>query len=181
MSGKLKLGVMGSAEAAASVGISDKARALALAIAARNLILLTGATTGVIHLIGKAAREAGAFHIGISPGANETEHRESYGLPLDACDAIVYTGFGLKGRNVVLVRSCDVVLFVAGSIGSLNEFTIAYDEGKVIGCLIGTGGVADEVQRIAATFPKPARARIVYDDHPERLVDRCLEISAAVQ
>ena len=33
-----------------------------------------------------------------------------------------------------------MVLFVAGSIGSLNEFTIAYDEGKIIGCLIGTGG-----------------------------------------
>jgi predicted Rossmann-fold nucleotide-binding protein len=53
---------------------------------------------------------------------------------------------------VVLVRSCDIVIFLSGSIGSLNEFTIAYDEGKVIGCLTGTGGVADEVEGIVDTF-----------------------------
>lgn len=165
---------MGSAEEAASPKIAAAAEALALEIARRDLILLTGATTGVIHLIGKAARSAGAFHMGISPAANEHEHVEQYLLPVDACDAIVYTGFGLKGRNVVLVRSCDVVLFVAGSIGSLNEFTIAYDEGKTIGCLTGTGGVADEAPRIVDMFQKPTKARIFYDENPNDLLRRCL-------
>ncbi|HSQ23823.1 MAG TPA: hypothetical protein VLN44_05425 [Pyrinomonadaceae bacterium] len=174
MSTRIKVGVMGSADEAASSEISEIARALALEIARRDLILLTGATTGIIHLIGKAAREAGAFHIGISPGANEREHADRYRLPADACDAIVYTGFGLKGRNVVLVRSCDVVLFVAGSIGSLNEFTIAYDEGKTIGCLIGTGGVADEAKRIVEALRKPTEGRIVYDGNPVRLLEACL-------
>ncbi|MGZ8845898.1 MAG: SLOG cluster 4 domain-containing protein, partial [Pyrinomonadaceae bacterium] len=174
MAPKIKIGVMGSAEEAASSEISETARALATAIAERDLILLTGATTGLIYLIGKRARDAGAFHLGISPGANEGEHVEQYSLPIDACDAIVYTGFGLKGRNVVLVRSCDVVVFVAGSIGSLNEFTIAYDEDKVIGCLTGTGGVADEARRIVETFPKPSKARIVYDADPGRLIGQCL-------
>src|SRR5262245_16883722 len=100
LSMKVKIGVMGSAEDSASVDITEKARALALAIAQRNLILLTGATTGVIHFIGKTAHAAGAFHIGISPGADKAEHIEHYRLPADACDTILYTGFGLKGRNV---------------------------------------------------------------------------------
>lgn len=165
---------MGSAEEAGSSKISEIARALALEIARRDLILLTGATSGLIHSIGKAAREAGAFHIGISPGANEREHDEHYLLPSDACDAIVYTGFGLKGRNVVLVRSCDVVIFVAGAIGSLNEFTIAYDEGKIIGCLTGTGGVADEAKRIVDSLQKPTKARIFYDEDPNDLITRCI-------
>src|SRR5262245_50071860 len=112
--GKPKIGVMGSAEEAAAE-TNEVAKALAREIGACELVLLTGATTGLVHLIGKTARESGAFHIGVSPGANEREHAERYGLPTDACDAIVYTGFGLKGRNVVLVRSCEVVLFVAGS------------------------------------------------------------------
>lgn len=171
---RIKIGVMGSAEPAASSQVDEIGHALARAIAERNLILLTGATTGLIYSFGRRAREAGAFHLGISPGANEQEHREQYGLPTDACDVIVYTGFGLKGRNVVLVRSCDVVLFVAGSIGSLNEFTIAYDEGKVIGCLSGTGGVADQAQRIVERFNKPTKARIVQDEDPERLLNACL-------
>jgi hypothetical protein len=67
-------------------------------------------------------------------------------------------------------------LFIAGSIGSLNEFTIAYDEGKIIGCLTGTGGVADELKRLVETFQKPTKARIVYDDDPKLLIDTCLDL-----
>src|SRR5438045_3429111 len=168
---KLKVGVMGSAEEATA--LHEKATALGNAIASRNVILLTGATTGLVYATGKAAHDAGALHVGISPAHGGREHVERYGLPTDACDAIIYTGFGLKGRNVVLARSCDVVLFIAGSIGSLNEFTIAYDEGKVIGCLTGTGGVADEIERLVNTFPKVTEARVFYNDDPARLLDAC--------
>jgi uncharacterized protein (TIGR00725 family) len=171
---KTKVGVMGSAEEASSADLRDKAISLGKAIAAREVILFTGATTGLVYSTGKAAHDAGAMHIGISPGGDEHEHVERYALPTDACDAIIYTGFGLKGRNVVLVRSCDVVLFISGSIGSLNEFTIAYDEGKVIGCLTGTGGVADEVERLIATLKKESRARVFYDNDPGNLLDACL-------
>lgn len=174
---KTKIGVMGSSEPPAAA-IAEKARALGEAVARSGSLLLTGATTGVIHLVGKTARDAGAFHIGISPGEKEREHVETFGLPTDACDAIVYTGFGLKGRNVVLVRSADVVIFIAGSIGSLNEFTIAYDEGKIIGCLVGSGGAADEIKRIAETFQKKTDSKIFYDADPERLIETCLGAAA---
>ena len=174
---KIKIGVMGSADEMPDV--CRKAEALGRAIAARDAILLTGATTGLVYVTGKAARDAGATHIGISPAHNAEEHVAQYALPLDACDAIIYTGFGLKGRNVVLVRSCDLVIFISGSIGSLNEFTIGYDEGKAIGCLTGTGGVADEVQRLTEIFPKQTKSRILYDDDPEGLLDACLAVRAA--
>ncbi len=171
---KTKVGVMGSAAVATATTLRAKAIALGRAIASRDVILLTGATTGLVYETGEAAHDAGALHIGVSPAGDEPEHVGRYALPTDACDAIIYTGFGLKGRNVVLVRSCDVVLFIAGSIGALNEFTIAYDEAKVIGCLTGTGGVADEAEQIVRTFPKPTRARIFYDDDPDRLILACL-------
>jgi uncharacterized protein (TIGR00725 family) len=171
---KTKIGVMGSAETVADTTLREKAIALGQAIARRDVILLTGATTGLVYETGKAAIEAGAQHIGISPAGDEVEHVERYKLPVDACNALIYTGFGLKGRNVVLIRSCDVVLIIAGSIGSLNEFTIAYDEGKVIGCLTDTGGVADEAEQLVKTFRKPTKSRLLYEADPERLVDRCL-------
>ena len=177
---RIKIGVMGSAAEAASPEIADAARELGNAIAARDLILFTGATTGVVHLVGKTAHDAGALHIGISPAENEGEHAGQFDLPTDACDAIVYTGFGLKGRNVVLVRSCDIVIFIAGAIGSLNEFTIAYDEGKVIGCLAGTGGVADEAKSIVERLHKKTKAKIIADKDPLRLIEMCLQgLSAA--
>jgi uncharacterized protein (TIGR00725 family) len=154
--------------------LAEKAGALAQAIANRKLLLLTGATTGIVYLVGKAAHDAGTFHVGISPAADEREHVDKYKLPLDACDLIVYTGFGLKGRNVVLVRSCEVVLFIAGAMGSLNEFTIAHDEAKIIGCLTGTGGVADEVDYLLKKFSKDAGARVFQNNDPVKLLDACL-------
>lgn len=178
---KIKIGVMGPSAEPDSPRMAELARGLGEAIAARDLILLTGATTGAVHLIGKTARDAGSLHIGISPAVNEREHVERLNLPIDACDALIYTGFGLKGRNVVLVRSCDIVIIFAGSIGGLNEFTIAYDEGKVVGCLKGSGGAADEVERLVDTFQKPTKSRIVYDDDPHRLIDRCVKIYEAGQ
>ena len=169
---KLKVGVMGSAEEQSS-SARDKATLLGQALAGRDVILLTGATTGLVHATGKAAHDAGVLHVGVSPATDEREHVERYGLPTDACDALIYTGFGLKGRNVVLVRSCDVVLFISGSIGSLNEFTIAYDEGKVIGCLTGTGGVADEVDNLVRKFSKQSEARLFHNSNPNTLLEAC--------
>jgi uncharacterized protein (TIGR00725 family) len=183
---RTKIGVMGSAapdSARLDAGrvLVEKAEKLAQAIAKQDVVLFTGATTGLVYVVGKAAHDAGCFHVGISPASNQLEHVEHYHLPLDACDTIVYTGFGLKGRNVVLVRSADVVLFVAGAMGSLNEFTIAHDEGKIIGCLTGTGGVADESGFLLQKFGKRATtSRVFTNQDPEQLVEQCLlQISPA--
>ena len=174
---KIKVGVMGSAGEASPEtkdALVDKGKTLAQAIASRPLLLLTGATTGIVYVVGKAAHDAGVFHVGVSPAENTQEHVEKYKLPLDACDLIIYTGFGLKGRNVVLVRSCDIVLFIAGAMGSLNELTIAHDEGKVIGCLTGTGGVADNVDYLLQKFSKDTGARVFQHSDPDKLLDACL-------
>src|SRR5215211_4085061 len=176
---RIKVGIMGSAAPESTrleTGntLVEKAERLAHVIAGKDVVLLTGATTGIVYVVGKTAHDAGCFHLGISPGTNEHEHVEIYKLPLDACDTIVYTGFGLKGRNVVLVRSCDIVLFVAGAMGSLNEFTIAHDERKVIGCLTGTGGVADEAEYLLQRFGKRTTTRVFMNEDPEKLLDDCL-------
>ena len=177
---KIRVGVMGSAasdSARLETGntLVDKAERLAREIAGKDVILLTGATTGIVYVVGKTAHDAGSFHVGVSPGSNEREHIDLYKLPVDACDALIYTGFGLKGRNVVLVRSCDIVLFVAGAMGSLNEFTIAHDEGKIIGCLAGSGGVADESEYLLQKFGKKTTTeRVFMNDDPVSLIDDCL-------
>ncbi|HYN86425.1 MAG TPA: hypothetical protein VER32_14340 [Pyrinomonadaceae bacterium] len=176
---KVKVGVMGSADDTLPRGgivghLRAKADALGRALAARDVVVLTGATTGLPHLVGSTARRAGAFHVGISPAADKGEHAVKFNLPVGNFDLLIYTGFGLKGRNVVLVRSCDVVLVVGGSMGALNEFTIAHDEGRVIGCLAGTGGAADEVPRLMQTLKKRSRARVFHDEDPARLLDTCL-------
>lgn len=175
---KIKVGVMGSAGDTLPGGVAAELRAraegLGRELAARGCVVLTGATTGLPAAVGGAAHRAGALHVGVSPAADEREHVGAYGLPVADTDVLIFTGFGLKGRNVVLVRSCDVVLVVRGAMGALNEFTIAHDEGKVVGCLTGSGGAADEIERLMRALPKKSAARVLFDDDPARLLDGCL-------
>ena len=58
----------------------------------------------------------------------------------------------------------------------MNEFTIAYDEGKVIGVLEGTGGVADRVKELAALSGKRDASEIIFESSPEALIDKCLRV-----
>ena len=174
------VGVMGSAQEGLNHGISESLKSLAIVlgqtIAEHGCTLVTGATTGVPDLISRAARSAGAITIGVSPAQSREEHISRYSLPDDGADVIVYTGFGLKGRNVINVRSSDIVVIVGGGIGTLNEFTIAFDEGKVIGILEGTGGVADRMKEIAALSSRSVASELVFDSDPKALIETCLQV-----
>jgi uncharacterized protein (TIGR00725 family) len=147
---------------------------LGAAIAKHHCILVTGATTGLPDLVARAFRQQGGFALGISPAENRAEHVGGYHLPEEGADAIVYTGFGYKGRNVINIRTCDIVIILGGAIGTLNEFTIAYDEGKIVGVLEGSGGVADHIREIVDFCKKPTAGTVVFDRSPERLLQSCL-------
>lgn len=182
---KPTIGVMGSAELALNESTAANLKSLAdrlgRAIADHGCTLITGATTGFPDLISRAARSAGAITIGVSPAQSREEHVSRYLLPEDCADVIIFTGFGLKGRNVVNVRSSDIVIIVGGGIGTLNEFTIAFDEGKVIGILEGTGGVADRIREIAQLSGRKTASEVVFDSNPETLVKTCLQVLGSRQ
>jgi uncharacterized protein (TIGR00725 family) len=177
---KPKIGLMGSSRAQMSGSEVERqtrmAERLGQVIAERGCVLVTGATTGFPDIVSRAARRQGCLTVGISPASSREEHTSRYSLPDDGVDVIVYTGFGLKGRNLINVRSSDVVIIFGGGIGTLNEFTIAYDEGKVVGVLEGTGGVADQIKGIAALSSKPACSELVFESSPETLIDTCLQV-----
>lgn len=108
--------------------------------------------------------------IGISPGLSIDEHRGKYGSPVEGFDVLIYTGSGLMGREI----SCDMVVIVGGRTGTLGELAIAYDEGRRIGVLKGSGGITDLVPDIIRVSGKDTGARVLYDDDPERLVRQLL-------
>lgn len=177
------IGVMGaSANDGLSLAESERlqqlAESLGAAIAQAGCFLVTGATTGLPALVATAFRKQGGFALGISPAENRAEHVQRYGLPEDGADVIVYTGFGYKGRNVINIRSSDIVIIFGGATGTLNEFTIAYDEGKVIGVLAGTGGVADHIEKIVEVCQKPTRGKLFFDSHPKALIQTCVSAIA---
>ena len=171
-----KLCVSGAAETGhCAEGALEKAEELGREIVRHNSVLVTGATTGAPFWAAKGAKEEGGISIGISPASSEREHIERYDLPTEYFDMIMYTGFNYSGRNLLLTRSADAVLFVCGRMGTLNEFTIAFEDKKPIGVLEGTGGTADFIREL---LPKMHRGqdKIVFDTDPKALVEAVLEM-----
>ncbi len=180
------VGVMGASANDAltefeKIRVQDLAESLGAALAECDCILVTGATTGIPALVARAFRNRGGFALGISPAESHREHVERYGLPDEGADVIVYTGFGYKGRNVVNVRSADIVVIFGGATGTLNEFTIAYDEGKIVGVLEGSGGIADHIREIIECCKKPPRGTVLFDHNPEDLIKSCYEVFVRCQ
>jgi hypothetical protein len=170
--------VLTEADRSRLTGVADR---LGAKIVERGCVLLTGATTGLPDMVSRAALSRGGLTIGVSPAANREEHVARWGLPVDGAEIIIYTGFGLKGRNVINIRASDIVIMIGGGMGALNEFTIAYDEGKVIGVLLGSGGVADHIDAIIGFAKKRTKSLVIFNDEPESLIDGCLEAFAGPQ
>jgi hypothetical protein len=173
---KYKICVSGAAETGhCPEGTLDKAKEIGREIVRNNGVLVTGATSGVPYWAAIGAKEEGGISIGLSPAASEKAHIKKYRLPTDYFDLIIYTGFEYAGRNLLLTRSSDAVIVICGRMGTLNEFTIAYEDHKPIGVLTETGGMADMIKEIVAGSHRRDN-KIIYDSDPKRLVERVLEL-----
>ncbi|MEW5768432.1 MAG: hypothetical protein AB1797_12595 [bacterium] len=177
---KVKIGVMGSASGKLDEKACRLAYRLGQEIAKKDCILLTGGCPGLPYEATKGAKAAGGMTIGVSPAHNLTEHIDAYKSPYDHLDVLIYTGSGLMGREVICIRSCDIVIIVGGRSGTLGEFSMAYDEGKLIGVLEGTGGITAKLREMAEVIKKQTRSQIVYSSHPEELVDKLLTVNSKV-
>ena len=178
---KVKIGVMGSAGGQFSQEALDRSYQLGRAIAERDCVVITGGCPGLPYAATKGAKEAGGFTVGISPGIDLYEHVELYKSPTEYLDILIYTGSGLMGREVIGVRSCDVIIIVGGRSGTLGEFCIAYDEGKPIGVLEGTGGITEHLEDIVKAIRKETGSEIVYSRDPYKLVDGLVKLYQKVK
>ena len=169
------VGVMGSAAGPFPDPVRQAARRLGRAVAAHGCSLITGACPGLPHEAVQGAKELGGLVVGVSPALSRQEHIDRYRSPVDGYDVLVYTGSGLMGREVVAIRSSDVIAVVGGHSGTLGEFAIAYDEGRLIGLLQGSGGIADAVPDLIARIDKNTGAVVIADDDPEALIERLLQ------
>lgn len=152
-----------------------KARQLGAGIAKRGALIVTGACPGLPHAAVLGAHEVGGESLGVSPAHSREEHVELYESPLQPYTAMVFTGSGLMGREIYNIHSSDFVLFIGGRSGTLGEFCIAYDEGKLIGILTNSGGMSDHFGEIAALFAKATGAVLIEDNDPESLIERCAQ------
>ena len=60
-------------------------------------------------------------------------------------------------------------------MGTLNEFTIAFEDKKPIGVLQGTGGTADMIDELVSEMHR-GPGKIVYGENPKKLVQEVIKL-----
>lgn len=166
---------MGSAAEIDDPGLAQQCHSLGAAIAAQGCCVLTGACPGMPHEVVLGAKASGGNSMGISPAVHLKEHIETFASPYREYDIMIYTGLGLMGRELINIRSSDIVVVVGGRCGTLGEFAIAYEEGKLIGVLTGTGGITDVLPQLVDSLTKITGSEVIYDADPHQLIARLLQ------
>lgn len=176
---RFKIGVMGSAGRGRKLPekLLLQAREVGKEIARAGCILITGACMGVPHEAARGTSNENGTIIGFSPASSLKEHLKppiSYPRPFKNC-ILIFTGLGKEGRNLISIRNCDAVIFLAGSAGTLVEFSLAYHMGKVIGVLEGTGGITEKIPKLAKSIKKRTGAIIISVSYPKKLVEKIIK------
>jgi uncharacterized protein (TIGR00725 family) len=176
---KYQICVSGAASGKTIEASHQLAYDLGVAIARAGKTLLTGATVGLPWFAAKGAfsvKDRVGVSVGFSPASSFREHVTVYKLPTVEFDYINFTGMAYVGRNVHLVRSSDALITVGGRIGSLHEFVTAIESHKVIGVLLGSGGLADYIPTLIQNVESKGldTKDIIYDTDPVRLVTKVI-------
>lgn len=131
------------------------ARAVGAAVARRGGVLVCGGMGGVMEAAAQGAREAGGLTVGILPGHAREDANPFIDIP-------IVTNLS-EARNIVVVRSSEVIIAVGGSYGTLSEIAFALKLGvPVVGLRTWrlardpaeAGGFVDPIVR--ATTPEQA-------------------------
>jgi uncharacterized protein (TIGR00725 family) len=175
---RMRYNICVSGAAAGHTVEEDKkvAERLGTCIAKHGHVLTTGATVGLPFYAARGAKKAGGMSVGFSPATSIREHLRKYRLPSKYFDFINYTGMGYVGRDLYLVQSSDAIITVGGRFGTLHEFSSALESSMPCGILIGSDGAADVIPQLLEVLETPNRHLIIFDDNPERLVERVIAV-----
>ncbi len=125
--------------------LERQAEAVGREIARRNHMLACGGLGGIMEAAARGAKAEGGLTIGILPGRSRSDANKYI-------DVVIVTGMG-EARNVILVRTADVVIGLSGEFGTLSEIALSLKTGTpVVG--LGTWKVSDSI--LQASNPEDA-------------------------
>ncbi len=74
-----------------------------------------------------------------------------------------------------MTKSSDAVIIGCGRVGTIHEFTMAYEEGKPIGVLEGPWETDEIIKTIIGNKNRTDKP-IIFEKDPKKLVEKLLEI-----
>jgi len=180
----MKISVYGSASGNFSEELIERTREIGREIARQKHTLITGGCPGLPYEAVKGASEFNGKVIGYSPATDLKSHN-LINYPTEGFSEFVFVPKDYeqrnnmmacrKYRNISSVLACDAAIFVSGRSGTLNEFTNAYDFGKIIGILENSKGISEIVPTVLKAFDNKLEAKIVSDKEPVKLVRKVIQ------
>jgi len=116
------IGVIGGGDV--SPRVAGVAEAVGREIARRGAVLVCGGLGGVMEAACRGAAAEGGITIGILPGEDRRAANPYVKIP-------IATGLGYA-RNLAVARSCQAVIAVDGSYGTLSEIAFALQGGTPV-------------------------------------------------
>ncbi len=114
---------------------------LGKSIADSGRIIICGGKGGMMEAVCKGAQQSDNYHsgmtVGILPGYDRSEANAF-------CDIVIPSGIGYT-RNSLVVSSGDVIIAVAGGVGTLTEIAFAWHYHKPLIAITGFGGWSEKL------------------------------------
>jgi uncharacterized protein (TIGR00725 family) len=118
----IQIGVIGAGDCSAEG--AALAYEVGTLIAQHKALLICGGLKGIMENAARGAWEAGGLTVGILPGFEAQEANPYIAIP-------IVTGMS-HARNIVVVRSSNVLIAIEGGYGTLSEIAIALKLGKPV-------------------------------------------------
>jgi len=119
---RIIIGVIGAGTAGPDIlGMAEETGRL---IAEQGFTLICGGMGGVMEAAAKGAKEKGGTTIGILPQPDRRTANPYIDFP-------IATSFG-EGRNIIIVRTADILIAVGGEYGTLSEIAFSLKMGKTV-------------------------------------------------
>ena len=128
---------------------------LGVELAKNNFILVCGGHQGVMKYVAKGVKANNGLTIGILP-ENNTSFANKY------IDVKIATGMGYA-RNIIIIKSVDIVVSIEGASGTLSEIAHAMNENKLVIVLENTGGISEFLAKNKDNFQQVNIAKSVQD------------------
>lgn len=82
---------------------------------------------------------------------------------------------GFTYRSVRMIEDCDGAIVFNGRFGTLSEFTVAVEEGLKLAVIEGTGGITDEIKRLAEIVDRQfPNSHVVFSDNYKDAIDKLI-------
>lgn len=147
-------------------------------LAEKAVTVMTGGCLGLPAVVAKVAFENGGETVAYYPDLSERELLMNAQVHNnDLSNVYTHKRFfkGFCYRSVRMIEDVDGAVVFNGRFGTLSEFTIAVEEGLQIAVIEGTGGVTDEIKRLADVIYKQfPYNHVVFSENYKDAIDQLM-------